>query len=65
MNHKTRIENALWGLFIGDALAIPAHWFYNIENIRKTFDGGVTGYTDPPHPHPESFSISRCAIYPY
>jgi len=57
INQKIRIENALWGLFIGDALAMPAHWFYSIENIRKTFDGGVIGYTDPPHPHPESFMV--------
>ena len=57
INKKIRIENALWGLFIGDALAMPAHWFYNIENIRKSFDGGITGYTDPPHPHPESFMV--------
>ena len=56
-NKKIRIENALWGLFIGDALAMPAHWFYNLENIKKTFNGGVTGYTDPPHPHPESFMV--------
>ena len=44
-NKKIRMENALWGLFIGDSLAMPAHWFYNIENIKKTFDGGVTGFT--------------------
>lgn len=56
-NKKIRMENALWGLFIGDSLAMPAHWFYNIENIKKTFDGGVTGFTDPPHPHPESFMV--------
>lgn len=56
-NKKIRMENALWGLFIGDALAMPAHWFYNRENIKKTFNGGVTGYTDPPHPHPESFMV--------
>ena len=57
MNHKTRIENSLWGLFISDALAVPAHWFYNIENIRKTLDSMVTRYTDPPYPHPESFMV--------
>lgn len=50
-----RIRNALWGLFIGDALAMPAHWFYSIRNIEETFEGGVRGYAPPPHPHPESF----------
>ncbi|MFW6312379.1 MAG: hypothetical protein ACOC2N_00655 [Spirochaetota bacterium] len=51
------MENALWGLFIGDALAMPAHWYYDRENIRRDFDGGVTGYEAPEHPHPESFMV--------
>lgn len=50
-----RLRNALWGLFAGDALAMPAHWYYNIGNIRRDFDGGVRGYEAPRHPHPESF----------
>ena len=52
-----RIRSALWGLFIGDALAMPAHWFYSLSNIRKTFDGGIRGYIPPPHPHAESFMV--------
>jgi hypothetical protein len=50
-----RLENALWGLFAGDALAMPAHWYYNIGHIRRDFDGGVQGYEAARHPHPESF----------
>jgi ADP-ribosyl-[dinitrogen reductase] hydrolase len=52
-----RIRNALWGLFVGDALAMPAHWFYSLRNIREHFDGGIRGYEAPPHPHPESFMV--------
>lgn len=52
-----RIRNALWGLFAGDALAMPAHWFYSLENLRETFGGGLTGYEAAPHPHPESFMV--------
>ena len=52
-----RMRNALWGLFIGDALAMPAHWFYSIDNIKRVFDGGLTGYEAAPHPHPESFMV--------
>ena len=52
-----RIRNALWGLFIGDALAMPAHWFYNPKNIRDSFDGGIRSFEAPPHPHPESFMV--------
>lgn len=56
-NHKTRIENALWGLFIADALAMPAHWYYSRENIVRDFNGGVKTYEAPLHPHPEAFMV--------
>jgi ADP-ribosylglycohydrolase len=54
---RRRLQNALLGLFIGDALAMPAHWFYNIDNIAKVFNGGILGYLEPPHPHLESFMV--------
>tara|TARA_R110002096_G_scaffold13623_4_gene48013 strand:- start:1619 stop:2869 length:1251 start_codon:yes stop_codon:yes gene_type:complete len=54
---KNRIRNALWGLFAGDALAMPAHWFYSLDNLRETFASGVTRYEAAPHPHPESFMV--------
>ena len=54
---KRRLQNALWGLFIGDALAMPAHWYYDIDNITDIFDGGIRRYEDPPHPHIESFMV--------
>jgi ADP-ribosyl-[dinitrogen reductase] hydrolase len=54
---RIRLTNALWGLFAGDALAMPVHWFYSRENIRKEFDGGVAGYEAARHPHPEAFMI--------
>ena len=54
---KRRLQNALWGLFIGDALAMPAHWYYDIDNISNVFDGGIRRYESPPHPHIESFMV--------
>ncbi len=54
---RRRISNALWGLFVGDALSMPVHWYYNRSNIDRDFDGGVTGYETPRHPHPESFMV--------
>ena len=36
---------------------MPAHWFYNIDNIAKVFNGGIRGYVDPPHLHLESFMV--------
>ena len=54
---RRRLQNSLWGLFIGDALAMPAHWYYSVDNIRKVFDGGIRDYQAPPHPHLESFMV--------
>lgn len=54
---QQRIQNGLWGLFIGDSLAMPAHWYYNIDNIKTDFDGAIKDYQAPPHPHPESFMV--------
>ena len=54
---RRRMQNALWGLFIGDALAMPVHWYYNLMNIETGFNGGIRTYEVPPHPHPESFMV--------
>ena len=54
---RGRIENALWGLFVGDALAMPAHWIYQLDNVAATFGGPVRGFEAAPHPHPESFMV--------
>ena len=35
------------GLFIGDALAMPVHWYYDINNLKKDFGGPITGYVKP------------------
>lgn len=58
MQDKSKIENALWGLFISDALSMPAHWYYNREYIKKDFTN-IVGYNDAPHPHPESFMVGN------
>ncbi|MEM9010233.1 MAG: ADP-ribosylglycohydrolase family protein [Pseudomonadota bacterium] len=52
-----RIVDALWNLFVGDALAMPVHWYYNRDTLRAEFDGGVTGFEDARHPHPEAFML--------
>jgi ADP-ribosyl-[dinitrogen reductase] hydrolase len=54
---RGRLQNGLWGLFIGDALAMPAHWYYQVDNIEKVFNGGIGDYQEPPHPHLESFMV--------
>jgi len=52
-----RIENALWGLFIGDALAMPVHCYYDRQLLFKDFKGGIQDYQAPKPLHPESFFV--------
>jgi len=62
MKDSARVKNALWGLFISDALSMPVHWYYKREYIKKDF-GKITGYNDALHPHPESFMVGN-TYYP-
>lgn len=62
MNENIRIENALWGLFISDAISMPAHWYYSLDYLKKDF-GAIDSYLDAPHPHPESF-MAGSSYYP-
>jgi ADP-ribosylglycohydrolase len=50
---KSRIKGSLYGLFIGDALAMPVHWYYDREALNRDY-GNVTDYLDPKNPHPGS-----------
>ena len=55
---KIRVSNALWGLFIGDSLAMPVHWYYNRDNITKQYGkDGITKYEDASTIHPEAFML--------
>ena len=56
MKTYTRVENALWGLFISDSLSMPVHWYYKRQYIKQDF-GQITTYEDARHPHPESFMV--------
>jgi ADP-ribosylglycohydrolase len=31
----TRTSGTLWGLWIGDALAMPVHWYYNRQALNR------------------------------
>jgi len=46
---EDRLRGALWGLFAGDALAAPTHWYYGgPRQIRQDYgSAGITGYTKP------------------
>jgi ADP-ribosyl-[dinitrogen reductase] hydrolase len=58
MKNTLHIKNALWGLFISDAICMPAHWYYNRDYLKQEF-GTIAGYNDAPHPHPESFMVGN------
>jgi ADP-ribosyl-[dinitrogen reductase] hydrolase len=46
-------RGALYGIFIGDALAMPVHWYYNREALFRDY-GRVTDFLAPRNPHPDS-----------
>ena len=38
---------AIMGAFIGDALALGPHWYYDLDELRRDYGEWVTDYTDP------------------
>lgn len=51
---QLRARAALQSFFVGDALSMPVHWFYNPLDIEKAFPGGVKKMHAAPHFHPSS-----------
>ena len=45
---QSKIKAALYGMYIGDALAMPVHWYYDTSRIRKDFGKkGIQKYEAP------------------
>lgn len=42
-----RVRGALWGLYIGDALAMPSHWYYGGPSQVQREYGVIKGYVAP------------------
>src|SRR4051794_38334389 len=65
-NMNDHFENqragALWGSLIADALAMPVHWYYDREALRRDY-GQVGEYLAPHNPHPDSI-LWRSAYHP-
>ena len=51
---KNKATAALQIAFIGDALAMPVHWYYRPADILKAFPGGIKNFEDAPDFHPSS-----------
>ncbi len=49
----SRCRGALYGLYMGDALAMPIHWYYDRHALQRDY-GRVTDYVAPRNPHPDS-----------
>jgi ADP-ribosylglycohydrolase len=52
-DRSARAAGALWGLFLGDALAMPVHWYYDRAALRRDY-GEVRELLAPRNPHPGS-----------
>jgi hypothetical protein len=35
------------GAFVGDALALGPHWYYDLDELHRDYGTWITGYTDP------------------
>jgi len=42
-----RAAGAVIGAFIGDALGLGPHWYYDLDEMRGDFGPWISGYTDP------------------
>ncbi len=44
---QDRAAGAILGAFIGDALGLGPHWYYNLAELRRDYGDWIDGYTDP------------------
>jgi ADP-ribosylglycohydrolase len=50
---QSRQKGAILGMFVGDALAMPVHWYYDRQALERDY-GRVSTYLAPKNPHPDS-----------
>ncbi len=50
---QSRKKGSILGMFIGDALAMPVHWYYDRQALYRDY-GHITAYQAPRNPHPDS-----------
>ncbi len=53
LNWQDKVSGLAWGSFIGDALAMPVHWYYDRSALARDY-GEVRAYLAPKNPHPGS-----------
>lgn len=62
---RNRLMGMLWGAFIGDAIAMPAHGYMTQKSIFNEY-GVISDYVRPKTPHPESITqhLSKIKLKP-
>ncbi len=50
---EDRCAGMVTGAYIADALAMPAHWYYDRGALQRDY-GIIRSYLAPKHPHPDS-----------
>ena len=43
LSSSDRKKGALFGIYIGDAVAMPVHWMYDLRMFRRDY-GEIKGY---------------------
>ncbi|WP_028324102.1 ADP-ribosylglycohydrolase family protein [Desulfatirhabdium butyrativorans] len=54
---QVRASGAIMGAFIGDALGLGPHWYYNLAELRRDYGVWIDGYT---HPKPGRYHLRAC-----
>jgi len=47
MSIKNRAAGAVMGAFVGDALGVGPHWYYNLDELHRDYGDWIAYYTDP------------------
>ena len=53
MTSRDQLTGLIWGAFIGDAHAMPVHWYYDRAALHRDY-GVVRDYVAPRNPHSDS-----------
>ncbi len=51
--YDDRVRGALWRMVVGDALAMPVHWYYDVAALQRN-SGTIRDYQAPKDYHPSS-----------